>query len=63
MQINSTIGSRPYGHGHPGAWLVAKAGLILAAILLLTLIVAALEVRLGVTPSDDSATFWMLSGE
>ena len=58
MQISTTIESRPQG-----AWRVAKAGLVLVAVALLTLTVAALEVRLGITPSDDSATAWVLSGE
>jgi hypothetical protein len=35
----------------------------MVAIVLLTLTVAALEVQLGITPSDDSATAWVLSGE
>ena len=49
---------------HPrGAWWVAKTALILVAIFLFTLTVAAVEVRLGITPSDDSATAWVLSGE
>jgi hypothetical protein len=58
MQINTTLESRPQG-----AWPVIKVGLVLVAIVLLTLTVAALEVRLGITPSDDSATAWVLSGE
>jgi hypothetical protein len=58
MEISATLASRPQG-----AWLVAKAGLVLVAILLMTLTVAALEVELGTTPSDDSATAWTLSGE
>jgi hypothetical protein len=61
VQISTTLGSR--SDRHPAAWLIAKVGLALVAILLLTLTVAALEVRLGTTPSDDSATAWMLSGE
>jgi len=58
MQISTTLESRSQG-----AWQVAKAGLVLVAIVLLALTVAALEVRLGTTPSDDSATAWVLSGE
>jgi len=58
MQISRTIESRPQG-----TWPVVKAGLVLVAIVLLALTVAALEVRLGITPSDDSATAWVLSGE
>jgi len=61
MQISTTLESHP--HQYPGAWLIAKAGLALVAVLLLTLMVAALEVELGTTPSDDSATAWTLSGE
>jgi hypothetical protein len=49
---------------HPrGTWWVAKTGLILVAIFLFTLTVAALEWRMGITPSDDSATAWVLGGE
>jgi hypothetical protein len=58
MQISTTIESRPQG-----TWLVVKAGLVLVAIVLLALTVAALEVRLGITPSDDTATAWVLGGE
>jgi hypothetical protein len=46
-----------------GAWLVAQKGLVLATILLCTLIVAALEMQLGITPLDESAAWWTLSGE
>ena len=48
---------------HGGAWLVAKASLVLTALLLLTLSVAAVEARLGIAPLDDNATAWVLSGE
>ena len=58
MQISTTIEPRPQG-----TWPVVKTGLVLVAIVLLALTVAALEVRLGTTPSDDSATAWVLSGE
>jgi hypothetical protein len=58
MQISTTVESRSQG-----GWQVAKAGLVLLAIVLLALTVAALEVRLGITPSDDSTTAWVLSGE
>ena len=58
MQISTVLESRPQG-----AWRVAKAGLVLVAIVLLALTVAALQVRLGITPSDDSATAWVLGGE
>ena len=58
MQISRTIESRPQG-----TWPVVKAGLVLVAIVLLALTVAAIEVRLGITPPDDSATAWVLSGE
>ena len=58
MEISATLKSRPYG-----AWPVIKAGLVLVAILLFTLTVAALELRMGITPTDDSATDWTLSGE
>ena len=61
MQISTTLESHP--HRYPGAWLIAKAGLALVAILLITLTVAALELRMGITPTDDSATDWVLSGE
>jgi len=61
MQISTTLESHP--HRYPGTWLIAKSGLALVAVLLLTLTVAALEVELGTTPSDDSATAWTLSGE
>jgi hypothetical protein len=61
MQIGTTLESRP--HRYPGAWLVAKASLVLAAILLMTLTVAAFEMRWGITPSDDNAAAWTLSGE
>jgi len=37
--------------------------LVLVAILLFTLTVAAIEFRMGITPTDDSATDWTLSGE
>ena len=58
MEISTTLESRPQG-----AWLVIKAGLVLVAILLFTLTVAAIEFRMGITPSDDSATAWTLIGE
>jgi hypothetical protein len=58
VEISTTLESRPQG-----AWLVAKAGLVLVAILLFTLTVAAVELRMGITPTDDSATDWTLSGE
>ena len=58
MQISRTLESRPHG-----AWPVIKVGLVLVAILLVTLTVAALELRMGITPTDDSATDWTLSGE
>jgi hypothetical protein len=58
MQISTTLESRPHG-----AWPVIKVGLVLVAILLVTLTVAALELRMGITPTDDSATDWTLSGE
>jgi hypothetical protein len=61
MQISRTLEARP--HRYPGLWFIAKAGLVLAAILLLTLTVAALEMQWGITPSDDDATAWTLSGE
>jgi hypothetical protein len=61
MQISTTL--EPRRHRHPGAWFVAKAGLVLVAILLLSLTVATLEMRLGIMPTDDSATAWMLSSE
>jgi hypothetical protein len=61
MQISTTLESHP--HRYPGAWLITKPGLALVAVLLLTLTVAALEVELGTTPSDDSAAAWTLSGE
>jgi len=58
VEISTTLKSRPYS-----AWPVIKAGLVLVAILLFTLTVAALELRMGITPTDDSATDWTLSGE
>ena len=58
MEISTTLKSRPYS-----AWPVIKAGLVLVAILLFTLTVAAIEFRMGITPTDDSATDWTLSGE
>jgi hypothetical protein len=58
MQITATLESRPHG-----AWPVIKAGLVLVAMLLVTLTVAALELRMGITPTGDSATDWTLSGE
>jgi hypothetical protein len=61
MQISTTLESRP--HRNPGVWLITNACLVLAAVLLLTLTVAALEMRLGITPTDDSAAAWTLSGE
>ena len=61
MQSSTTVGSRP--DRYPGARLTAQAGLALVAILLMTLTVAALEMRLGITPSDDNAAAWTLSGE
>jgi hypothetical protein len=57
----TTVGSRP--DWYLGAWLIGKAGLALIAILLFTLTVAAIEFRMGITPTDDSATDWTLSGE
>jgi hypothetical protein len=60
MQISTTL--EPRQHWHPGGWFVAKAGLALVAILLLSLTVATLEMRLRIMPTDDSATDWILSG-
>jgi hypothetical protein len=51
---------------HPrnaGAWRVAQIGLVLVAIVLTSLTVAALEMRSGIMPVDDSAAWWALSGE
>jgi hypothetical protein len=59
VQFNTTDEAHP----HAGAWLVAQVGLVLAAILLCTLTVAALEMQLGIAPLDDSAAWWTLSGE
>ena len=59
VQFNTTDEAHP----RAGAWLVAQVGLVLAAILLCTLTVAALEMQLGITPLDDSAAWWTLSGE
>jgi len=61
VQIGTTVGSRL--DRYPGAWLVGKAGLALVAILLMTLTVAALEMRLGIAPTDNDAAAWTLSGE
>jgi hypothetical protein len=61
MQISTTRERRR--HWRPGAGFVARAGLVLVAIVLLSLTVAALEMRLGIMPTDDSATAWMLSSE
>jgi ABC-type transporter Mla subunit MlaD len=58
VEISTTLESRPQG-----AWLAIKAGLVLVAILLFTLTVAGIEFRMGITPTDDSATDWTLSGE
>jgi hypothetical protein len=44
-------------------WLIPKAALALVAILLITLTVAALEMRLGIAPTDYDAAAWTLSGE
>jgi hypothetical protein len=61
MQFDTTVGSRP--DRYPGACLIGKAGLALVAILLMTLTVAALEMRLGIAPTDSDAAAWTLSGE
>jgi hypothetical protein len=61
VQISTTLGSRP--DRYPGAWLVSKAALALVAILLMSLTVTALEMRLGIAPTDDDAAAWTLSGE
>jgi hypothetical protein len=61
MSISITAQSHP--HRLPGVWLGAKVALALAVILLVSLTAAGLETRYGVSPSDDSATAWVLSGE
>jgi hypothetical protein len=61
VQIGTTVGSRP--DRYPSAWLIGKAGLALVAILLMTLTVAALEMRLGIAPTDNDAAAWTLGGE
>ena len=42
---------------------MAQIGLVLVAIVLTSLTVAALEMRSGIMPVDDSAAWWALSGE
>jgi hypothetical protein len=61
MSISITAQSHPYRH--PGVWLGAKIALALVATLLVSLTAAGLETRYGVTPSDDIAMSWVLSGE
>jgi hypothetical protein len=61
VQFSTILGSRP--DLYPGAWLIAKAAFALVAISLMTLTVAALEMRLGIAPTDDDAAAWTLSDE
>jgi len=54
LEGNVEISTSTKLESHPqGGWWVAKAGLDLVAIFLFTLTVAAVERRMGITPSDD----------
>jgi hypothetical protein len=61
MSITVTAQSHP--HQHPGMWLGAKIALALVAVLLFSLTAAGLETRYGVSPSAETATSWVMSGE
>ena len=60
MSISATIQSYPQQNF--GARLAAKIGLLLVAIVFVTLATASLEARFGIA-SSDSAIPWVLSGE
>ena len=64
--LEGDLHSKSTHEAHPcnaGAWLVAKIGLVLAAIVLTSLNVTALEIWSGIMPLDDSAAWWALSDE
>ena len=57
MEISTILGLRPR------AWLIANATVVLVAMALMTLTVAALEIKSGIAPTNEDAAAWTLSGE
>ena len=60
--MSSTVSVQSHVRPNPATWLAAKVVLAVVAICLTSLLVAALELRLGTSPSD-SPIVWELSGE
>jgi hypothetical protein len=57
VEISTILGLRPR------AWLIANATVVLVAMALMTLTVAALEIKSGIAPTNEDAAAWTLSGE